>query len=140
LTPFTDLLKIHENYLAMFGIFKKKLTLNSYIYKLTPALVKGFGALKFYTPGQVNRILEKTGLNSTYKQFAIAMFCGKEEFENFYQGDEAPGYEKLRMELAKRYFNENDQFQMDDILRKASQSLLTGSFSESGIGEQHGSA
>lgn len=60
----------------MFAIrqFFKRRAIRQYIKTLSPMLVKSYGPRESYTEGQINAVLNESGLSHRYQQYAHALF------------------------------------------------------------------
>lgn len=104
--------------------FKRNRAIKSYIKKLPSLLAKDYGKSKDYTPNQVRRTIERSGLNVDDACYGIAMFSSREAFNKYHQEiGENCDYDVMRSEIAERYFQGNSRFEIDDI------ALLSFSFS-----------
>ena len=111
--------------------FKKRRAIKSYITKLPRLLAKDYGASKTYTPKQVRSSIERNGLDALYSCYAVAMFSGREDFEQFHsENGESCDYDAMRTEIAHKHFSGNPNFTLEDIV---------GSHPEHSSGADHGS-
>ncbi|MBB6523633.1 DUF6559 family protein [Pseudoteredinibacter isoporae] len=62
---------------------------------LPPFLVSGYGGHEVYTPGQVAKAMEEIGCDTSFIDYAYAMFCSEEDFETVSEGD----YQSLQSEF-----------------------------------------
>ena len=110
--------------------FRKRRAIKSYITKLPRLLAKDYGPSETYTPKQVRRTIERSGLDIVYSCYGIAMFSGREDFNQFHsESGETCDYDAMRVEIAHSHFADNADFTFADI---------AGSFAEHGSGADHG--
>lgn len=91
---------------------RRKRAIKAYIKELPGLLARDYGRSDRYTPRQVQRTLERNRLSKTYAPFAVASFCGRDEFylhrEEFADG--SADYDAMRQEIADRHFAGNADF------------------------------
>lgn len=92
--------------MTLFENFKRNRAIKSYIVKLPKILSKDYGKSEFYTPEQVSKSIERSGLVAMYGYYAISMFCTRDSFDSYHQAtDELLSYDNARSEVAGDYFN-----------------------------------
>src|SRR6266446_9889543 len=69
------------SYLRSFG---KRRAIRSYTRQLPRLLVRDYGFSRSYTPLQVRRTVERSGLSVAYSCYAIAMFSDRDGFDHFH--------------------------------------------------------
>ena len=77
---------------------------------LPPFLVSGYGAGEVYTPGQVATAMDQTGCNCDFIDFAYAMFCTEDAFNEVSNGD----YNSLQQGIGDICFGGNSNFSFSD--------------------------
>lgn len=96
--------------------FKKNRAIKSYIKKLPSLLAKDYGASKTYTPMQVRKTIERSGLSVDYSCYAIAMFSNRELFDEYHQETgENCDYDAMRTDIANQHFHGDAEFSSSDI-------------------------
>ena len=97
--------------MSIINHYKKNKAIKSYIVKLPKILSKDYGKSEFYTPQQVSKSIERSGLQTIYTYFAISMFCVRESYDSYYQpSGQAVSYDDSRTEIADSYFNSYTDF------------------------------
>jgi len=93
-----------ESTLTLFGRLRKKRAIQSYIQRLPRLLRTDYGPSKSYTPAQVIRTIERSGLSSEYSRFALAIFSDPTDFDSYHEilGEDC-SYMDLRSEMASDY-------------------------------------
>ncbi|MEI2743060.1 MAG: DUF6559 family protein [Candidatus Competibacter sp.] len=95
---------------------QRKRAIKSYIRKLPSLLAKDYGKSKTYTPKQVKRTIERSGLSVSDACYGIAMFSGREAFDQYHQEvGESCNYDAIRSEIADLHFQGNSGFEINDI-------------------------
>ena len=129
--------------MSVINNFKKKRAIKSYLVKLPKTLSKDYGKSEFYTPEQVSKSIERSGLQTIYAYFAISMFCVRDSYDSYYQtSDETVSYDESRAAIADTYFNGYSDFSpkhvdaiSEDYNSKASfEDIADGAFFDSGDG------
>lgn len=101
--------------------FKRNRAIKSYIKKLPGLLAKDYGKAKTYTPKQVKKTIERSGLSVSNACFGIAMFSGKTAFDQYHQEIGEPcNYDGMRCEIADKHFNGNSDFEISDVVSVSS--------------------
>jgi len=96
--------------------FNRNRAIKSYIKKLPSLLAKDYGKSKTYTPKQIKKTIERSRLSVTDACFGIAMFSGREAFDQYHQEiGESCDYDGMRSEIADKHFNGNGDFEVTDI-------------------------
>lgn len=102
--------------MSLFNNYKKSKAIRSYIIKLPKILSKDYGKSEFYTPEQVSKSIERSGLQAVYAYFAISIFCVQESYDSYYQNSgQAISYDDSRSEIADTYFNGHTGFSTKHI-------------------------
>ncbi len=97
--------------MSIINHYKKNKAIKSYIVKLPKILSKDYGKSEFYTPQQVSKSIERSGLQTIYTYFAVSMFCVRESYDSYYQpSGQAVSYDDSRIEIADSYFNSYTDF------------------------------
>lgn len=97
--------------MSIIGNYRKNKAIKSYIVKLPKILSKDYGKSEFYTPEQVSKSIERSGLQTIYAYFAVSMFCIRESYDSYYQTPgQAVSYDDSRTEIADGYFNSYTDF------------------------------
>ena len=96
--------------------FRRNHAIKSYIKRLPRLLAKDYGKSKTYSPKQVKRSIERSGLSVTHACYAIAMFSGREAFDQYHhEVGEFCNYEAMRCEIADKHFSGNSDFEITDL-------------------------
>lgn len=96
--------------------FKRNRAIKSYIKKLPSLLAKDYGKSKTYTPKQVKKTIERSGLSVSDACYGIAMFSSREAFDQYHQETgESCDYDAMRTEIADQHFQGNSGFEIGDI-------------------------
>jgi len=116
--------------MRFFETLTKRRAIRHYARSLPRLLAKDYGHSKTYTPAQVRSTIERSGLNTIYSCYAIAMFSTRESFDQFHEANGEPcNYDAMRGEIAIDHFGGNSDFDFSDIIT---------AFSESDAGHDHG--
>ena len=109
----------------MFAIcqFFKRRAIRQYIKSLSPALLTSYGPRETYTDGQINAVLNASGLSLRYAQYAHALF-----------GNQHP---TLHQELANGLF-EGNTFNALDIIAIAKPSGWKGGANTDNLSNHYG--
>jgi hypothetical protein len=95
---------------------RKRRAIRSYARRLPRLLAKDYGHSERYTPQQVRRTIERSGMNMDFSCYGIAMFSGREDFNQFHQSSgENCDYDIMRGEIAATHFNGNSDFTIADM-------------------------
>lgn len=117
--------------------FRRNRAIKSYIKKLPGLLAKDYGKSKTYTPKQVKRTIERSGLSVTNACYGIAMFSGREAFDQYHQETgESCNYDSMRCEIASKHFGGNSDFEISDIASVSSS--YGGGFEDGGLADAGG--
>ncbi len=65
--------------------FNRNRAIKSYIKMLPSLLTKDYGYSKTYTPKQIKKTIERSGLSVTDACLGIVMFSGREAFDQYHQ-------------------------------------------------------
>jgi hypothetical protein len=85
--------------------FRARRAIKAYARRLPRLLHKDYGGSDAYTPAQVQRTIERYGLDRRHYSYAFAMFCNRENFDEFRtQFSPSVGYDEIREEIAFQYF------------------------------------
>jgi len=96
--------------------FQRNRSIKSYIKKLPSLLAKDYGNSKTYTPKQVKRTIERSGLSVGDACYGIAMFSSREAFDQYHHEiGESCDYDAMRSEIAEQHFHGNAAFEVSDI-------------------------
>jgi hypothetical protein len=115
---------------------RKRRATRDYARKLPSLLARDYGASRAYTPSQVSRTIERYGLNSDYSCYAISMFSGRMDFDQYHHGlGENCDYDLMRAEVAAAHFNGDVHFTIPDIL-----AAFPDNGDASGVGDGLGAA
>lgn len=99
---------------------RRRAALEEYVWRLSQELSRRFGASKYYTVEQVTRAAEASGATKVYIAFAHAMFCSRQEFDDYYTPLRvACTYDGLRKPISRRYFGNARDFDAGTIVRMA---------------------
>lgn len=104
------------NLFTSYANFKKDHAIRSYLIRLPAILALSYGQSDNYTPEQVIRVIELSVLSQDYKSYAVAMFCDRFAFENYYQTAGEPYiYDGIRAKIANLHFNGYVYFSVADV-------------------------
>jgi hypothetical protein len=110
--------------------FAKRRAIRSYTRRLPGLLVRDYGFSRSYTPLQVRRTVERSGLSVAYSCYAIAMFSDRDSFDRFHHATgEQCDYAGMRAEIADWQFHGNAGFTTTDIF---------ATYSDPGFDSGHG--
>ncbi len=99
---------------------RKRAAVEDYVWRLSQELSRRFGACKYYSVEQVTRAAEASGATKVYIAFAHAMFCSRQEFDDYYTPLRiACTYDRLREPVRRRYFGGAPDFDAAAIVRMA---------------------
>ncbi|HXY58428.1 MAG TPA: DUF6559 family protein [Methylocystis sp.] len=91
--------------------FRKRWAIRSYARRLPRLLAADYGRSKRYTPPQVKATIERSGLNSDYFGYAVAMFSDRDGFEHFHaELGENRSFDEARAELLSFCYPGEDHF------------------------------
>jgi hypothetical protein len=117
-----------------FEALRKRRAIRGYARRLPRLLARDYGASKTYTPQQVRKTIARSGMNTDYSCYGVAMFSGREDFNQFHQSiGETCDYDAMRGEIADSHFHGNTDFTISDI-----SAAFSESGSHSGDGGHHG--
>ena len=81
--------------------------------------------------------VERNGLSVTDACFAIAMFSGREAFDQYHQEiGESCSYDAMRCEIADKHFGGNADFEVTDVASVSSS--YGGGFDDGGVADTGG--
>ncbi len=89
----------------------KNRAIKAFAKKLPKFLVVSWGSSDEYSPGQVNKAIAETGCNATYANYAYAMFCSEDQFNEVCNED----YAELKGEIGNLCFGGNSGFNSSDF-------------------------
>jgi hypothetical protein len=113
-----------------FRSFGRRRAIRSYARRLPRLLIRDYGYSRTYTPQQVRRTVERSGLSVAHSCYAIAMFSDRDGFDHFHREiGEHCDYDVMRAEIADWQFNSNVDFSVSDIF---------ASTSDAGVDAGHG--
>ena len=96
--------------------FAKRRAIRSYTRQLPRLLVRDYGFSRTYTPQQVRRTVERSGLSVAYSCYAIAMFSDRDGFNHFHHAiGEHCDYAVMRAEIANWQFQGDVHFTTGDV-------------------------
>jgi hypothetical protein len=98
----------------MFGFFKKRRAIKSFVRDMGPALRQEFGKKPHYTAEEVRRVGSRVGSNSDYLPYAMCMFCAPGVFDSLYHGSHS--YDSMREEVGSTYFGGDTSFDADTVI------------------------
>ncbi|WP_447895404.1 DUF6559 family protein [Vreelandella sp. GE22] len=118
--------------MRFFERIRKKRAIESYIQRLPTTLANDYGRQPYYTHLQVQRSIERSGLNNHYQQYAMAMYTREPEFMAFRDHDRGDAsYETLRAEVGNDYLSGSTDFNCSSIIA-ASASFSGGAMGDVG--------
>jgi hypothetical protein len=104
--------------MGLFERFRARRAIKAYARRLPQLLHKDYGGADAYTPAQVQKTIERHGLDSTHTSLAIARFCDRESFAAIQlQIGENRSYEEVRDQMAP-YFRRDASFALSRFLRR----------------------
>ena len=89
----------------------KNRAIKAFARKLPKFLVISWGSSDYYSPGQVNTAIAETSCNATYANYAYAMFCSEDRFNEVCNAD----YAELKGEIGDLCFGGNSGFSSSDF-------------------------
>jgi uncharacterized protein DUF6559 len=99
-----------------FRSFGTRRAIRSYARQLPRLLVRDYGYSRTYTPQQVRRTVERSGLSVAHSCYAIAMFSDRDGFNHFHREmGEHCRYDAMRLEIADCHFSGKSDFTISDI-------------------------
>jgi hypothetical protein len=99
-----------------FESWRKRRAIRCYARRLPRLLAKDYGYSKTYTPQQIRKTIERSGMNTDYSCYGVAMFSGREDFNEYHREiDEYYDYDAMRRHVAEWYFDGNADFTISDI-------------------------
>lgn len=102
--------------------YAKSRAIRTYTRQLPRLLSKDYGYSRSYTPKQVRRTVERSGLPVEYSCYAVAMFSDRENFNQFHHElGEVCDYDAMRAEIADRHFHGNAAFDVSDVFTISSE-------------------
>src|SRR5581483_10888155 len=102
--------------MAFLEAFRRRRATRDYARKLPNLLARDYGAAREYTPRQVRKTIERYGLNGDYSCYAIAMFSGRTDFDQFHRSlGESCDYDTMRADVAVAHFDGNLDFTIADM-------------------------
>ena len=79
-------------------------------------MAKDYGKSKTYTPKQVKKTIERSGLSVADACYGIAMFSSREAFDQYHQEiGESCNYDDMRSEIAEKHFGGDGAFEVSDV-------------------------
>ena len=100
----------------------KRRAIRAYTRRLPRLLSKDYGYSQSYTPKQVRRTVERSGLDIEYSCYAVAMFSERDDFNQFHHElGEICDYDAMRAEVADRHFHGNAAFDVSDVFAISSE-------------------
>jgi hypothetical protein len=108
--------------------------------KLPALLAKNYGASRSYTAEQVRRTIVRSGLNTDYTCYALAIFSDRDAFDLFHTATgENCDYDIMRSEISQTHFHGAADFTLTDVLAVFSDtSSSTSGTHEMAGGDSHG--
>ena len=126
----------------MFGYFRKRRAIKSFVRDMGPALRKDFGTKPHYTPEEVQHAARQTGIGQNFIQYAFCMYCTHAAFDAFHSGGSSHSdYDTLRQEVGNAQYGGNANFDASTPLEadsSHSDSGSSGSWGDSGGGWDSG--
>jgi len=118
--------------------FRRNRAIKSFIKQLPGLLAKDYGKSKMYTPKQVKKTIERSGLSVANACYGIAMFSGRDAFEQYHQEmGENFSYVDMRGDIADKHFSGNSDFNVSDVASVSSS--YGGGFDDGGSAGAGGS-
>ncbi len=106
--------------MGIWGRIKTRNAIRDYATQLPPILKKKYGKHKHYNAKQVRGAVKEAGLNQSCLDYANAMYCTAEVYEELVKQDSVAGdYDTLRSEIADCCFDGNDTFTCHDLFDAA---------------------
>jgi len=96
---------------------EKRAAVKSYVTELPAVIKKRHGKHKKYPETQLTDCVKSAGLNLAHIDYALAIYMGRKEYETLRRKHPSFGdYDRLRKEVAKRFFKGNSRFNIHDLL------------------------
>jgi hypothetical protein len=99
----------------MFGFFKKRRAIKSFVRDMGPALRQEFGKKPHYSAEEVRKVGNRVGSNSDYMPYAFCMFCTPMVFDSLYHGS-SHNYDAMREEVGSTFFGGDTSFNADTVI------------------------
>ena len=123
----------------MLRVFRQRRAIKKIVRRLPLVIYDLFGPKNSYSVEEVNRTVERDGMDKAFAAYAHALLCKQQDFESHY----APlklrcTYLGLRRKLAKRFFCGIIDFDAQSVYRCAldyRRKYVSDQFYESGLGE-----
>jgi hypothetical protein len=118
----------------MLRLLKRRKAIKSFVYKLPLELGRHFGEKRFYSLGEVDRLLETGKYDKAFSAYAYALLCPRKDFDvHFNELNVNCTYDGLRKIVAKRFFRGIIDFDAAAVVRFA-KGVGGGTYYESDIG------
>ena len=102
---------------AMFGIFKKRRAIKSFVRDMGPALRQEFGKKPHYTAEEVRTSGRRVGSDMDYLPYAYVMFCTPDTFASQVSGSgDTRDYDSMRQEVGSTFFGGDTSFSADTVI------------------------
>ena len=96
----------------------KHFAIGKYFNKLYPYLKERYGALEFYTKGQIKKTVEECPFNEKFLPYAYGIFLEKPELVDVLECEYPDvSADRVREYLAKRFFDGNEEYTFRETVR-----------------------
>jgi hypothetical protein len=107
----------------MINLFKTlfhKFQLRIYSNRIPFLIIREFGLQQFYSPYQINEIIEKWSMNRKYAFFGYAILSSEHDYNSATRSAKTKyDYLEIRIQIADHYFNGDTSFTICDLLTKS---------------------
>jgi len=119
----------------MFRLLKRRKAIKSFVFKLPLELHRRCGEKRYYSFGEVNRLLDDEKYDRAFSAYAYALFCSRKDFDAYFSALRVNcTYDGLRKFVARKYFKGIIDFDAAAIIRFA-RGVGDKSYYESGLGD-----
>jgi hypothetical protein len=97
-----------------------KFQLRIYANRIPFLIIREFGLQQFYSPYQINEIIEKWSLNRSYAFFGYAILSSEQDYNSATRSAKTNHeYLEIRKQIAQHYFKGDTSFTICDLLSKS---------------------
>ena len=101
--------------------YKKRVQIKRLVRELPLILKKMYGKRNSYTEKEIMSAVNKAHYKKAFVEYALAAFMSKSKFTKEREPNrDTDTYDRLRLEIANRYFRGNVKFTIHDLLSNAS--------------------
>lgn len=117
----------------MFGFFRKRRAIKSFVRDMGPTLRRNFGTKPHYSPEEVRQAGRLTGSSPDFLHYAFCIYCTHAAFDALHAGEPAtPSYDELRREVGDSHFGGSTTFDANTPLEADSPSSSDSGGSDGG--------